>query len=108
MSQVLGSEVRISGWAASLRYGRRADAILIFAGERYVGTVSPTNERPDVRRAQDLPEDDYGYVVKFPLRLAQVSGEPPELNVFAAEGAVASQLPFNCSSESDELWCWGS
>ena len=103
MSQVLGREVRISGWAASLRYGRRADAILIFAGERYVGTVSPTNKRPDVGRAQDLPEDDYGYVVKFPLSLAQVVGEPAELHVFAVAGGVASEVPFNCSSDSDEL-----
>ncbi len=70
-----------------------------------MGAVRPTNRRPDVTRAQDLPEDDYGYIVRFPLSLAHVSGEAAELNLFAAEGGVASQLPFNCSSESDELGC---
>ena len=100
-SEVLDGVAQISGWAASPKNRRAADAILIFADDRYVGAVSPANRRPDVEGAQDLPEDDYGYLVQFPLSLVQAG----QLHVFAAEGGVTSKLAFNCPGDAAKLGC---
>ncbi len=99
--------VDISGWAASIPERRAAGAILVFStAGRFVGAVSPTDQRPDVDAAYHDPGLTLsGFTLSFPLRLLAEANARPKFRLFAVAGGVASPMVFHCGGANRQLGC---
>jgi hypothetical protein len=77
----------VSGWAVAGE--SRADGVLLFASDRFLGSTSTSQERPDVAQARGSGPLRTG----FTLSAAGDDIRPGQLRVFAIAGDRASQLP---------------
>ncbi len=83
-----GDPITVGGWAATAA-GRPADAVLLFAGDRFIAAREPSQERSDVA-------DDLGHGALrpgFPVSAVPgaVSGDA-DLRVFAVSGSRSTEL----------------
>ncbi len=83
-----GDPITVDGWAAT-RAGRPADAVLLFAGDRFVAAREPSQERRDV--ADDLGPGALRSGFSMSAPPGAVSGDA-DLRVFAVSGSRATEL----------------
>jgi hypothetical protein len=95
-SLALGGEARISGWAGSVKYRRRASLVVVFFNGRLVGEVAPRQFRVDVARSYP-PLARAGFVIQLPLRLLEARGKRGKIQVFGIDRQAASAIPFDCN-----------
>jgi hypothetical protein len=105
-SPVVGTNVRFSGWAGSVRDRRPASSILVFSNGRLVAAGRPTLLRPDVARAQGAGLARSGFMILVPLRRLQEGGRKARVQVYVTEQRVASPLQFACDRRQDFM-CTG-
>jgi hypothetical protein len=95
-SLVLGDRARINGWAGSVKDGRAASSVLVFANGRLVGEVAPRIPRLDVAQAHPSLRLS-GFVIVLPRNLLEAGGKQAKIQVFGIDRQVASRIPFDCS-----------
>jgi 4-amino-4-deoxy-L-arabinose transferase-like glycosyltransferase len=104
-STVSKETVTVSGWAANVKRGRLADAVLIFSNDRFVGAVTTTDRRPDVSRVFRKQLTGSGYSINFPRRLAEPGGNRASLRLFGVDGDLVSPLTFDCDQKHPKFGC---
>lgn len=87
---VKDSQVVISGWAADVRAGRKADYAVLFDGDRFVKAKVLKMESPEVSKFFNNENlSDSGYQITLPLDLIK---SPDRLRVFGISGDFASEI----------------
>jgi Sulfatase len=79
--------VVVTGWAVAGE--DRVDRVVVFAGDRFVGSTTTSQERPDVAQARGGGPLKTG----FTLSASETGVDQDELRVFAVAAGAASQLP---------------
>ncbi len=93
---VFGPAADIAGWAADVRAGRPASAILVFSSGRFVGAAAPAFDRPDVANVyHDAALRLSGFRLHVPL--SAPPGAHVRMQLFAVSAGVASPLALQCT-----------
>lgn len=80
----------VKGWAGDTRSRRPADRILVFAGDRLLGSERPRVVREDLADRFGGPPPRAGFDIRVPAKGAT---EPGEITVFGVVRGRASELP---------------
>lgn len=87
--RVGSKKLTVAGWAANLKAGVPVDAVVIFSGDDFVGSGTPSVIRADVGKAFDnykLARSGFNFALPAKIK------DPGKIRVFAVSKAVAIEL----------------